>query len=57
MIDFQSLSGLIHLIEAVGFPIVVTLFLLIRYEIRIERLEKQSRILSDTIHNLRRDIQ
>jgi hypothetical protein len=56
MSEISALSGLIHLIETVGFPVVVTLFLLIRYELRMERLEKQSKDLAETIRKLREDI-
>ena len=56
MIDTLELSGLIDFIESVGFPIIVALFLLIRYEIRMERLEKHSKDLSDTINKLRREL-
>ncbi|MEI3599457.1 MULTISPECIES: YvrJ family protein [unclassified Oceanobacillus] len=56
MIDISALSGLIDMVENVGFPVIVALFLLIRYEIRMERLEKHSKDLSDTINKLRRDL-
>lgn len=53
MMDISALSGLI---ENVGFPVIVALFLLIRYEVRMERLEKHSRDLSEMINKLRRDL-
>ncbi|MCM3739778.1 YvrJ family protein [Oceanobacillus luteolus] len=56
MAEFYTLTSLIPLLENVGFPLVVTLILLIRYEVRMERLEKHSRDLTDTINKLRRDI-
>ena len=56
MDEISALAGLIPLLENVGFPLVVTLILLIRYEVRMERLEKHSKDLSDSISELRRDI-
>ena len=56
MNEISTLAGLIPLLENVGFPLVVTLILLIRYEVRMERLEKHSKDLSDTINTLRREI-
>lgn len=56
MIELTTLSTLLPLLENVGFPVLVTLFLLIRYEVRMERLEKHSKSLTDTIDQLRRDI-
>ncbi|RDW21401.1 YvrJ family protein [Oceanobacillus arenosus] len=56
MNEISVLSDVIQLMENVGFPVVVTLILLIRYEFRMERLEKLSKKLSDTINELRRDI-
>lgn len=56
MNEISTLAGLIPLLENVGFPLVVTLILLIRYEVRMERLEKHSKDLSDTINQLRREI-
>lgn len=56
MNEIAALSAMIQLMENVGFPVVVTLVLLLRYEVRMERLEKHSKKLSDVINELRRDI-
>jgi hypothetical protein len=56
MIEISTLSYMIQTMENVGFPVVVTLVLLIRYEVRMERLEQHSKKLSDVINELRRDI-
>ncbi|AXI09920.1 YvrJ family protein [Oceanobacillus sp. 143] len=56
MNEISALFDIIQLMEKVGFPIVVALILLIRYEVRMERLEKHSKNLSDIINELRRDI-
>ncbi|WP_087972535.1 YvrJ family protein [Oceanobacillus rekensis] len=56
MIEISTLSFMIQTLENVGFPVVVTLVLLIRYEVRMERLEQHSKKLSDVINELRRDI-
>lgn len=56
MYEVSAVASLIPLLENVGFPLVVTLILLIRYEVRMERLEKHSRDLSDSINKLRRDV-
>ncbi|BAC14503.1 hypothetical conserved protein [Oceanobacillus iheyensis HTE831] len=50
------MTYLTSLLENVGFPVMVTLFLLIRYEIRIKQLEEHSKDLSDLIRDLRRDM-
>lgn len=55
MYEVSALAGLIPLLENVGFPLIVTLILLIRYEVRMERLEKHARDLSDSINKLGRD--
>ncbi|MFC4023893.1 YvrJ family protein [Oceanobacillus longus] len=56
MNEISALSYMVQSMENVGFPVVVTLILLIRYEVRMERLEKHSKDLSDIIKELRRDI-
>ena len=56
MNEISTLVGLMALLENVGFPLIVTLILLIRYETRMERLEKHSKDLSDSINKLRRNI-
>lgn len=56
MSDISIMTYLISLLENVGFPVMVTLFLLIRYEIRIKQLEDHSKNLSDLIKDLRRDM-
>ncbi|MGJ9457656.1 YvrJ family protein [Oceanobacillus sp. CF4.6] len=56
MNEISALSYMVQSMENVGFPVLVTLILLIRYEVRMERLEKHSRDLSDIIKELRRDI-
>ncbi|WP_084268722.1 YvrJ family protein [Oceanobacillus damuensis] len=56
MNDISAFSYFIQLLQDVGFPVLVTLFLLIRYEVRMEQLEKHSRNLTDVIKELRRDI-
>ncbi|WP_010647701.1 YvrJ family protein [Oceanobacillus massiliensis] len=56
MTDIPALSFTLKLLEDVGFPVLVTMFLLIRYEVRMERLEQHSKCLTDTIKELRRDI-
>ncbi|RDW20892.1 YvrJ family protein [Oceanobacillus chungangensis] len=56
MNEVSALSDMIQLVGNVGFPVVVALILLIRYEVRMERLEKHSENLSDIINELRRDI-
>lgn len=56
MNEIAALTAMIQLMENVGFPVVVTLVLLLRYEVRMERLEKHSKKLSDVINELRRDI-
>ncbi|GEM_PF-6688417 len=55
MDEASTLVGLLPLLENFGFPLIVTLILLIRYEVRMERLEKSSKDLSDSISKLRRD--
>nr|WP_228440969.1 YvrJ family protein [Novibacillus thermophilus] len=39
----------------VGFPILIALFLLFRFEVRIEHMEKRIQELSEVIKELRRD--
>ncbi|MFD1334198.1 YvrJ family protein [Oceanobacillus iheyensis] len=56
MSDISIMTYLTSLLENVGFPVMVTLFLLIRYEIRIKQLEEHSKNLSDLIKDLRRDM-
>ncbi|WP_081427520.1 YvrJ family protein [Oceanobacillus iheyensis] len=56
MSDISIMTYLTSLLENVGFPVMVTLFLLIRYEIRIKQLEEHSKDLSDLIRDLRRDM-
>lgn len=56
MNEITALAALMPLLENFGFPLVVTLILLIRYEVRMERIEKNSKDLTDSISKLRRDI-
>ncbi|WP_405099898.1 YvrJ family protein [Oceanobacillus sp. FSL H7-0719] len=56
MNEITALATLMPLLENFGFPLVVTLILLIRYEVRMERIEKNSKDLTDSISKLRRDI-
>ncbi len=56
MSDISIMTYLTSLLENVGFPVMVTLFLLIRYEVRIKQLEDHSKNLSDLIKDLRRDM-
>ncbi|MFS0750763.1 YvrJ family protein [Oceanobacillus sp. 1P07AA] len=56
MSEVSIMTYLISLLENVGFPVMVTLFLLIRYEVRIKQLEDHSKNLSDLIKDLRRDM-
>lgn len=56
MDEISTLAGLIPLLENFGFPLIVTLILLRRYEDRMEQLEKRSKDLSDSINNIRGDI-
>ncbi|WP_249870266.1 YvrJ family protein [Oceanobacillus saliphilus] len=56
MNEIATFTYLTQLLQDVGFPVLVTLFLLIRYEVRIEKLEKHSENLTNVIKDLRRDI-
>lgn len=55
MSDISDFMDIMHVLANFGFPILITLFLLFRFEVRIEHLEKRIQEMSDIIKELRRD--
>jgi len=55
MSEIPDFFHIMQVLANFGFPILITLFLLFRFEVRIERLEKTIQELSALIRELRRD--
>jgi hypothetical protein len=55
MRDVPDFLNIMQILGNVGFPILIALFLLFRFEVRIEHMEKRIQELSEVIKELRRD--
>lgn len=55
MNNVSDLYTIMQIIANFGFPILITLFLLFRFEVRVEQLEKKIQKLAEIIKELRRD--
>ncbi|WP_246206665.1 YvrJ family protein [Virgibacillus ihumii] len=55
MSEIANLSSMMQILANFGFPVLITLILLFRFEARVQQLEESHQELTETIHELRRD--